>query len=68
MTDKKYQLLRTKFLLSYANLPLGVRNEIVAVLGDEPVSWRLAYSEIRDETETGKEILNFLDRLEIIKL
>lgn len=62
MADKK-----EKFLQIYANLPLNFRNEIVAVVDDEPVTWNVAKLEIENGTRTGEEILEKLVKLEIVK-
>ena len=58
---------REKFLRIYANLPLNQRGEIVVVLGDEPMTWNAARVEIENDTEKGKEILQKLIDLQIIK-
>lgn len=68
MDQQKYQALRTKFLMSYADLPFSVRKEVVVCLGNEPVTWRLAFLEIKNETEKGKEILDILDKLKILNI
>jgi len=57
---------RTKFLKIYADLPLGIRREIVAVVDDEPVSWNAAKLEVEFKTVKGKEILKILTDLKII--
>lgn len=57
---------RLKFLKIYANLPIGMRNEIVAVVDNEPVTWNAAYLEIEQNTAKGKEILEILSNLKII--
>ncbi len=57
----------TQFLKIYANLPLNQRNEIVAVLGDEELTWNVAKIEIANDTEKGKEILEMLLLLGILK-
>lgn len=62
MTDKK-----EKFLQIYANLPLRSREEIVVVVGDEPLTWNAAKLEIENDTEEGKKILEKLIKLEIVK-
>ena len=51
---------RLKFLNIYANLPLGTRHEIVAVVDNEPVTWNAANLEIENDTAKGKEILAIL--------
>jgi len=58
---------RAKFLRIYANLPLSQRNEIVVVIDDEPMTWNAVRVEIENNTEKGKEILQKLVGLQIIK-
>lgn len=57
----------SQFLNIYANLPLNQRNEIVVVLGDEELTWNVAKIEIANNTEKGKEILDKLILLGILK-
>lgn len=57
---------RQKFYKVYGNLPLGLRNEVVVVVDDEPISWRVAKLEIDEDTKKAEEILDKLIRLEII--
>lgn len=60
--DKKIRFIKT-----FSNLPLNIRNEIVYVFPDKgPITWNVAYLEISNDTLLGKEILNKLDSLEII--
>lgn len=60
--DKKIRFIKT-----FSNLPLNVRNEIIYVFPDKgPITWNVAYLEISNDTSLGKEILNKLDGLEII--
>ena len=58
---------REKFLKIYANLPLGLRNEIVVVLDNEPLTWNSAYIEVVNDTPKSQEILKKLVEMEIIK-
>ena len=58
---------KAKFLQTYANLPLGLREEIVVVVDDEPISWKVARIEVEHDTEKGKEILKKLVKLGILK-
>lgn len=61
MTDKE------RFLKIYANLPVNLRNEIIAVLPDVgPMTWNVAYLEISNDTELGKKILEKLSNFKII--
>jgi len=57
----------SQFLKIYANLPLNQRNEIIVVLGEEELTWNEAKIEIANNTEKGKEILEKLVRLGILK-
>ena len=55
------------FFKVYANLPLNLREEIVLVLPLRgPITWNVAYLEIKGETEVGKNILKTLAELKII--
>ena len=58
---------RIKFLKIYANLPLSTRNEIVVVVDNEPVTWNAAHLEVEQNTPVGKEILEILTKLKILK-
>lgn len=57
---------REKFLKIYANLPLGVREEIVCIVDEKPITWNAAYLEVKANTKIGTEILEQLTNLEII--
>jgi len=58
---------REKFLKIYANLPLGVRQEIILVLDDnKPITWDVAFFEIDNDTDLSKIILEKLEKLELI--
>lgn len=60
--------LKAKFLKVYAGIPLGLRDDIVMVLGadDEPVTWRAAFIEVNRDTTKANEILQKLSDLDII--
>ena len=58
--------LKEKFLKIYANIPLGLRKEIVLVLDDEPLTWNAAYIEVVNSTGKSSEILKKLDEMKII--
>lgn len=57
---------KERFLRLYANLPLSLRREIIAVIDKEPVSWEVAYREINGDTPVGKKIIGQLISLEVI--
>ncbi len=54
------------FFKVYSGVPLEERDNVIVVIDKEPVSWNLAYQEIKNKTENGKEILKILRKLEII--
>lgn len=58
--------LKAKFLKVYSNLPLGVREEVVVVIDGEPLSWKVAQLEIEQNTKKGNEVLDQLNKLQIL--
>lgn len=57
---------REKFLKVYYNLPLKIREEVILDLDGKPISWNVAYVEIKDKTNIGEVILQKLAELKII--
>ncbi|MDP2909942.1 MAG: hypothetical protein Q8N69_02635 [bacterium] len=58
---------KERFLRIYANLPIGIRQEIILVLGDSrPITWNVAFIEIIANTPLSKIILEKLEKLKII--
>lgn len=58
---------RERFLNTYANIPLKLRDSVILVLDKKgPITWNVAYLEIRYNTELSKEILNQLNDLKLI--
>ena len=58
---------KEKFLRIYANLPLGIRKEIILVLDDgRPITWDVAFVEVHADTPLSKTILENLEQLKII--
>jgi hypothetical protein len=55
-----------RFRKVYVSLPLNARTETIVVIEGKPISWNLAFQEIENITDLGKEILKKLERLEII--
>ena len=63
MAEKKYE----KFFKVYANLPPGVREEIILVLPETgPLTWKVAYFEIQNQTALGEKIFMKLEELKFI--
>ena len=66
MPEEKQFNNREKFLRNYANIPLSARKEIVLVLEEGPITWEVAYFEVKNQTERGEKILDKLDELNLI--
>lgn len=58
--------IKSLFLKTYANLPRGSREEIIAVVKNEPYTWQSAKLEVEQDTAIGKEILQLLIDLKIL--
>lgn len=54
------------FFKVYSEVPIDERKMVVVVIDNEPISWNLAYQEIKNNTERGKRILSILKKLEVI--
>lgn len=58
---------KEKFLKIYANLPLGIRREIILVLDDRgPITWDVIFIEVNADTPLSTIILEKLEKLQII--
>ena len=57
---------KQKFLKIYANLPLGIRHEIILVINNEPITWEVAFIEVSNDTALSEQILDKLESLQII--
>jgi hypothetical protein len=58
---------KEKFLRIYADLPLGIRQEIILVLEDgRPITWNAVFIEVSAETPLSEIILKKLEKLKII--
>jgi len=58
---------KEKFLRTYANIPLNLRNDIALVLEDgRPITWDVAFFEVKNDTESSKKILLGLEELGLI--
>lgn len=55
-----------RFMKVYSNLPLNLRKDIILVVDKEPITWNVAYLEIKGKTKKGKQILKKLEELNII--
>lgn len=56
----------SRFMQVYANLPPRLREQIIVVIDDIPMSWNAVYLELRNGTELGARIYNKLKDMEVI--
>jgi hypothetical protein len=60
-------LPKEKFFRVYANLPIGLRDQVVITLPEVgPMSWNAAYVEVNNGTKIGDVIVEKLIELKII--
>ncbi|MBS3089143.1 hypothetical protein J4402_05235 [Candidatus Pacearchaeota archaeon] len=57
---------REKFLKIYAEIPEGLRADIIAIVDNKTYTWDTAYLEIKDKTKLGEKILKTLKSVGII--
>ncbi len=61
------ELLKSKFLKAFANLPEKVKSEeVIAVVGEQPYTWLAAAIEVKSDSTTGQKILKILNELGIL--
>lgn len=54
------------FFRVYSNLPLHIRKQVVLTIDGEPITWQVAYNEIKNSTKRGKMIYETLKKLKIV--
>lgn len=58
--------IKEEFFKIYANLPIEERNNVVVVINKQPISWNIAYLEIKSNTKIGQKVLKTLQELKIL--
>lgn len=59
---------KAQFNKTYANIPLGLRDEIVVILENNiPLSWNAAKIEIDNDTDRVDDILDKLSKLGLLR-
>jgi len=66
MMKEKQHPMDWKFFRVYANLPIPLRNEIVAVVDGEPMTFHVIKLELENKTEMGYQALQNMIDMEII--
>lgn len=64
--DHPYQNQKERFLRAYANVPLNARREIILVLDERPLTWDVAYLEVKNDTDKARPILKKLNALGLV--
>ncbi|MDE1966585.1 MAG: hypothetical protein KGI45_00725 [Patescibacteria group bacterium] len=60
-------LPKERFFRVYANMPVGLRDQVVVVMPDVgPLTWNAAYVEVNNGTKLGDAIVEKLIELKII--
>lgn len=58
---------KDRFFKVYANLPIGLRDQVILVLPDiGPLTWNAAYIEVKNNTKIADTIVEKLIELKII--
>jgi hypothetical protein len=57
--------LRKRFIKMYANIPMGARNEIVAVVGDTTFTYSQLFNSINSLDKVDRALEN-MERMEIL--
>ena len=66
MDKEEYNALKAKFLKLFPSVPLPLRNEIIALVNNQPISWTAAYGEIKQDTDKAKTILTHLKQIGLL--
>lgn len=56
----------SRFVKVYNSLPIAERDLACCVIDDEAISWKLAYHELKENTEFSKKIQAKLESLGLI--
>ncbi|MBS3114100.1 hypothetical protein J4448_03285 [Candidatus Woesearchaeota archaeon] len=66
MNKEGYEILKAKFIKLFANVPFPLREEIIAVVDNQPFSWTAAYGEIKQDTDKSQIILTHLKQIGLL--
>jgi len=59
--------LKSRFYKTFADLPLGVRDEIVLVLNGQPMTWNVIKLEVDVDSKLSKEALKLMSELKLLR-
>ena len=64
--EKNQEILKSKFLNIFAAIPINLRNEIVAIFDNEPLSWSAVYVEVLGNSKKANKILKSIQDLGLL--
>jgi hypothetical protein len=64
--EKPEEDKRAKFLKIYADIPEGLRKDIIVVINKAPYTWNTSFIEIQGSTSLGEKILKALKNMGLI--
>jgi hypothetical protein len=56
----------SRFLNVYASLPDRLKDQLVIVIDEKPMSWNAVYFELKSDTELAQRIMDQLIEMDII--
>lgn len=59
--------LKANFYRTFADLPLGVRDEIIVVIDGQPMTWNVVKIEVDTDSDVSKKALKILQDLKFLK-
>ena len=59
--------LGSRFYKTFANLPLGVRDEIVLVINNQAMTWNVIKLEVDIGSNLSKEALKLMNELRLLR-
>lgn len=66
MDKEEYEVLKARFLKLFPSVPIPLRDEIIALADNQPISWTAAYGEIKQDTDKAKIILTHLKQIGLL--
>ncbi|MFH1095320.1 MAG: hypothetical protein V1728_03825 [Candidatus Micrarchaeota archaeon] len=60
------EILRARFIKTYADIPVPLKAEIIAVVNNEPYTWNTAYFLISGKQKIGDDILRKLAQIKVL--
>lgn len=66
IAQDEYQSLKANFLKLFANVPVPLRDEIIVLIDNRPLTWNSAYGEIVNDTQRAEAILEGLKKVGVL--